>query len=842
MKERSVKKTVVVCLLLFIGVISTSLGYMQYSKEVIYQDGATQLHETAIQLTDSMRNQTEHQWNILNFLAEYLTVRQYDHIKTVQKDWKSGYFGEIPGELCFIDENGICCCLDNRVSMINEPEIRDLLLNSKEKTVMTNMYMDGQEMVSYLMPIEPLKIGSTTVGAIGLCYKKEDMFQVLKLQAYEQKANLYLVEEDGTIAFRSKQIDGVEGYNFRKAVEKCSFIKGKTEFAKPFSEIAENEAMIFRSGNEDKYIGVAKTNIEGYYLAMTVPVDAVSGSVQRITWMAGVLSVVQGVLLFMVGVIVLYMILANVLYAKEQERARAEAENRAKSEFLSNMSHDIRTPMNAIIGMTAIAATQVENPQRIKECLHKISVSGRQLIGLINDVLDMNKIESGKMSLNPDIMSISEALENIVSIIRPQIKQREQDFRIHVKEVYHENVMCDTVRFGQILMNILSNAVKFTPSGGRIYFYIKEIPPLKGEGYARYELCVEDNGIGMKPEFVANIFESFTRAKDSKVDKIEGSGLGMTITKCIVDMMDGLIQVESEEGVGSRFTVTLEFPIAAELEELPKLPSLSVLVVDDDKDLCIETADTLKQIGMEAEWTFDGMKAISLVKEHHIAGQDYHVILLDWCMPGLDGVETVREIRRFVSREIPIIIITAYDWVDIEEEAKDAGVDGFLSKPLFKSKLYYGINRLLYRKEEKMERVKEKQELQGVHILVAEDNDINWEIVQELLSMQGALLTHAENGEECLRILLNSEIGEFDVVLMDVQMPIMNGYEATRRIRQLERDDLREITIIAMTANAFDEDIRNAKEAGMDGHLAKPIEVDTLVREVKKAVTDDVTS
>ncbi|MGI5906822.1 MAG: hybrid sensor histidine kinase/response regulator, partial [Candidatus Pararuminococcus gallinarum] len=644
---------------------------------------------------------------------------------------------------------------------------------------------------------------------------------------------LYVVYEDGTIIFRSNGTGGIGGYNLRKSVEKYPFIKGRSEFDKPFSENTGDEVMIFDYDGTDQYIGFAETGMEGCYLAMTVPVNAVSGGVQQISMMAGALSAVQGLLLFGIGVVMLYVILSNLLYAKEKERASAEAASRAKSEFLSNMSHDIRTPMNAIIGMTAIAGTHVDNPDKVKECLNKIAISGRQLTGLINDVLDMNKIESGKMSLNPSEMSLSEALENIVSIIRPQTKQREQDFRMCVKNVRHENVMCDSVRFSQIFMNILSNAVKFTPNGGKISLQIQEIPPVKGEGYARYVLSVEDNGIGMNPEFVGNIFESFTRARDSKVDKIEGSGLGMTITKCIVDMMEGQIQVESREGKGSKFTVTLEFPLAQE-PETEKLPGLSILVVDDDKDVCLSAADALKEIGMEAEWISDGIQAVSLVRERHLEGRDYTVVLMDWLMPGLNGVEAIREIRKTVGREIPIIIITAYDWADIEDDAKDAGADGFLSKPLFASKLYHGISRLVCHGEKKQEVETEKLTLEGIRILVAEDNDINWEIAQEILSMQGALPERAVNGEKCLQMLLNSAIGRYDVVLMDVQMPVMNGYEATRQIRKLNRADLQAIPILAMTANAFDEDIQQTKEAGMDGHLSKPIDIDALIREVRK--------
>ena len=834
MQERSVRKTAFLCLFLLMGVISSSLYYIRYSKEVIYRGGAGQLHETALQLADSMEKQLERQRPALELLADYLVLRQHDSLKAAQQEWAAKPYGGADAELCFIDGNGVYYCADSRVSMVDDSQVTDLLLNRGHEAVLTDVFADGREKLVYLLSIEPLQIGSTVVHAVGLSYDKDEMFQIFDLNAYEQKANLYLIYEDGTIIFRSNQINGAEGYNLRKAVEKYPFVRGGEEFGNPLPQIAGNEVMIFSCDGLDKYIGFVKTAMKDCYLAITVPVDTVSGSVQRLSSVAAVMSAVQGVLLFAIGMIVLYAILSNVLYAKEKERAGAEAASRAKSEFLSNMSHDIRTPMNAIIGMTAIAAANVDNPQKVRDCLHKITLSGRQLIGLINDVLDMSKIESGKMTLNPDVMSLPETLESIINIIRAQARQRDQNFRIYVKEVRHENVLCDCVRFGQIFLNILSNAVKFTPDGGDISFTVREIPSLGGSGYARYSLVVEDTGIGMTPEFVNTIFESFVRASDSKVDKIEGSGLGMAITKCIVDMMDGQIQVESKVGAGSRFTVTLEFPLVAEQEAAATLPALPILIVDDDRDLCLGTAAVLREIGMEAEWTQSGIQAVAMVKERNRTGRDYRVVLLDWLMPGQNGVETAREIRKAVGREIPIIIITAYDWSDIEAEARAAGVDGFLLKPLFRSTLYRGISRLLKRNEEKTDSEKERPMLEGLHILLAEDNEMNWEIAQEILTMQGASLVRAEHGAKCLSILEASAEGEYDMVLMDVQMPVMNGYEATRRIRKLERADLRRIPIIAMTANAFAEDIQEAREAGMDGHLSKPIEVETLIKEVRK--------
>ena len=835
MRERSLKKTAFLCTVLLVGVIGLSLVYVRYSKAVIYRDGAGQLHETALQLADSMEKQMECQKPMLELFADYLPLRRHRSLEAAWREWASRPYGKDGGELCFIDANGVFRCEGSRVAMVDNKQVTDLLLTPGHTTILTDAFVDGEEKLIYLLSVEPLKIGDTVVHAVGLSYSKEEMFQVLDLNAYEQKANLYLIYEDGSIIFRSNQIKGAKGYNLRREVEEYRFVKGREEFEKPLPQIAWDQAMIYNCDGLDKYISFVKTGLEGCYLAITVPVDTVSGSVQSLSMMATAMSVAQGMLLFAVGMIVLYGVLSNVLNAKEKERAGAQAASRAKSEFLSNMSHDIRTPMNAIMGMAAIGIANADNPQKVRDCLGKISLSGRQLVGLINDVLDMSKIESGKMSLNPDTMFLPEALESIVNIIRSQAGQREQDFRIYVKEVRHEHVLCDSVRFSQIFLNILSNAVKFTPRGGSIFLTVREIPSLKGDGYARYELVVEDTGIGMEPEFVENIFESFSRAKDSKVDKIEGSGLGMAITKCIVDMMEGQIEVESKAGEGSRFTVTLEFPVAADEGGLLMLPDLPVLIVDDDQDLCLETAASLKEIGMNARWTQSGAQAVAMVKERKGTGQEYRVVLLDWLMPGLNGVDTAREIRRAVGREIPIIIMTAYDWADIEEEARAAGVDGFLSKPLFQSTLYHGISSLLRQDEEKPGAEEGRPMLQGLRILLAEDNDINWEIAREILAMQGASAARAVHGAECLRMLDDSAAGEYDVILMDVQMPVMNGYETTRRIRKLQRADLRDIPIIAMTANAFAEDKEDAKAAGMDGHISKPIDIGALVREVRKA-------
>ena len=379
------------------------------------------------------------------------------------------------------------------------------------------------------------------------------------------------------------------------------------------------------------------------------------------------------------------------IHALERARKEAEHANRAKSEFLSNMSHDIRTPMNAIVGMTAIATANIGNAQQVKNCLRKITLSSKHLLGLINDVLDMSKIESGKMTLSVDQVSLREVMDSIVNIVQPQVRAKNQRFDVFIHDIITENVCCDSVRLNQILLNFLSNAIKFTPDGGSIEVAMYQLPSEKGEDYVQVHFRIKDNGIGMSPEFKEKIFESFIREDSARVQKTEGAGLGMAITKYIVTAMGGTIDVDSEPGKGSEFHVALDMERALIEEVEMILPEWNMLVVDDDETLCQTTVSSLKSIGVNADWTLDGESAVKMVAERHHMRNDYHVILLDWKLPGMDGIQTARAIRQQMGDDIPILLISAYDWSEIEDDAKAAGVSGFISKPLFKSTLFYGL-------------------------------------------------------------------------------------------------------------------------------------------------------
>ena len=523
----------------------------------------------------------------------------------------------------------------------------------------------------------------------------------------------------------------------------------------------------------------------------------------------------------------------------ELDKARKEAihANKAKSEFLSNMSHDIRTPMNAIVGMTAIATANIDDKQQVQNCLKKITLSSRHLLGLINDVLDMSKIESGKLTLNMDQISLREVMDSIVSIAQPQVRSKHQQFDVFIHDISTENVCCDSVRLNQVLLNILGNALKFTPDGGLIQVSLYEEESPKGEGYVRTHIVVKDNGIGMTPEFKAKIFESFVREDSARVRRTEGSGLGMAITKYIVDTMGGTIEVESELGKGSEFHVTLDLERAETPEEEMILPEWNILVVDDDQQLCESTAASLKSIGVRSDWALTAEGALEMLERRASIRDNYHIILLDWKLPDMDGISAAREIRRRFGEETPIMLISAYDWSEIETEARDAGITGFISKPLFRSTLFYGLKPFIDASGTSEELVHEERyaDFTGRRILLAEDNDLNWEIASELLSDLGLELDWAENGKLCVEKFQASSPGFYDAILMDLRMPVMTGYEATEAIRKLDRPD-KNIPIIAMTADAFSEDIKKCLDAGMNAHVAKPIDIREVSRLLEKFI------
>ena len=521
----------------------------------------------------------------------------------------------------------------------------------------------------------------------------------------------------------------------------------------------------------------------------------------------------------------------------EQKNAELElavqhetAANRAKREFLFNMSHDIRTPMNAIIGFTSLAAAHIDNREQVIDYLKKISTASQHLLSLINDVLDMSRIESGKVALETKPVHLPDLVHDIRDIIQSNITSKRLSLYIDTLDVSDEDVIADPMRLNQVLLNILTNAIKFTPTGGMISLRIlqKNTAP---KGYADYEFHVRDNGIGMSEEFREHIFEQFSREKTSTVSKIQGTGLGMSITKNLVDMMGGTIAVDSEPGQGSEFTVSLRFPLCGEKVEqkqIPQLEGLRALVADDDTDTCLNVSKMLRSIGMRPDWTISGKEAVIRTKDALEQGDAFSVYIIDWLIPDMNGLEVVRQVRKIIGDATPIIILTAYDWSDIEDEAKAAGVTAFCAKPLFMSELRNVLAKP-FSAGNSTETVSAAPNFAGKKLLVVEDNELNLEIASTVLRESGFVVDTAENGKIALEKVKHSAAGEYDVILMDIQMPVMDGYEATRRIRALSDPEKAGIPIIAMTANAFEEDRQNAMRAGMNGHLSKPFDVQKLI-------------
>ena len=522
---------------------------------------------------------------------------------------------------------------------------------------------------------------------------------------------------------------------------------------------------------------------------------------------------------------------------KELEVAllRAESANSAKTTFLNNMSHDIRTPMNAIIGFTSLAASHVDNKDKVKEYLSKISTSSEHLLSLINDILDMSRIESGKVKINENPLHLPDLLHDIRTIVQPNIASRQLDFLIDTVDVRDENIIADKLRLTQVLLNILSNGIKFNKVGGNIGIRVKQLKTAP-TGYGSYQFIVRDTGIGMKPEFQEHIFESFSREETSTVSGIQGTGLGMAITKNIVDMMGGTITVKSEEGKGSEFTVNLTFKLSKEKKTYAKvdhLQGLKVLVADDDTDTCLSISSMLTEIGMRSEWTVSGKEAVIRAKHSMEIGDEFYAYIIDWLMPDMNGIETVRRIRRVIGENKPIIILTAYDWSDVEAEAREAGVTAFCEKPLFMSQL----RDLLANPVPTVKETREQTSgCNGKRILLVEDNELNQEIAQTILEDAGFVIETANNGKTAVEIMEKAAPGQYDLILMDIQMPIMNGYEAARQIRALNNPGVSAIPIVAMTANAFEEDREKSFEAGMNGHLAKPVSVQTLMDMIYKVI------
>ena len=766
-----------------------------------------------------------------------------------------------------------------------------------EDAVTSGTAEDGTELLVFAVPVERRMLWGETSAMLAVGVPLADVVDALSLDVSTTQVYTHIVRADGSFVLNSGSTDATSYLQLlrdNEGLEGVRYDITADELARTFDE--GGSAFYVANVNGERYASyLAPLDGTDWFIVSVLPYSVLHDPIDSLVWglVAAALVgcvVIAGALAF---VFVRYLRLArsqmleldaarrtadDARRTADAAREQADAANRAKSEFLSNMSHDIRTPMNAIVGMTAIARAHADNPATVSDSLKKIELSAKHLLGLINDVLDMSKIESGRLALNVAPVSLPDIVENIVGIMQPQVHAKRQDFDVVVRGIRCEDVLADATRLNQVLLNLLSNAHKFTPVGGRISLIVEQLDdgagtaapvgdvdaagtagaPADGAaggaavaaagaaagtaagavpapGRVRTRFTVRDTGIGMSPAFKEKIFDSFEREDTARVRKIEGTGLGMAITKRIVDEMGGDIAVESEQGVGTTFTVTVDLECAGAQAPMA-LPAWRLLVVDDDRDLCESATETLEDLGAHAEWVQGGEEAVELVEERSRGAEGFRAVLIDWQMTGMDGIACARAIRARVGSSTPILLISAYDWTEIESEARAAGIDGFVAKPLFRSTLYRALSAVADGPSASSEVSAPEADLAGRRVLLAEDNELNWEVARELLGALGLELTWAENGREAVDAFASSEPGTFDAVLMDIRMPEMDGYQATRAIRALPRPDAATVPVIAMTADAFSEDIERARDAGMDAHVAKPIDLRELVRTLARCL------
>lgn len=827
---------IILCIIIFVWL---GIFMSRKSEEAISEIGKIYMSEMNKQLEEKFKAVTELRIEQIEGIVRRTPPAESDYGKKLLEELSLSASVRDFSFLGLYSEDGECETIYGEdVEYLSQEEFKTVLKDDSQK-ITSGMSSSGEKLLLLGVNAEyPMKNGKKSVALIAGTPMKY-LEEALVLEEEGNMVYSHIVRADGGYVVRSGE--SYQDNYFNRIKETVSKYRGKTpegyaeELEQAMSEKKDYSTLIMADGIHHHLYCSSLPGAE-WYLISIMPYGVLDDAIDHLNDQR------QFTMLGACGVILAAVLIIFVKYfrmSQQQLRQLEKAErvaisaNKAKSEFLSNMSHDIRTPMNGIVGMTSIAMANFNDPPRVQDCLKKISMSSRHLLGLINDVLDMSKIESGKLSLNLDLVSLRDAMESLVNIVQPQIKEKGQHFDIFIQRIETEEVCCDGVRLNQILLNLLSNAVKFTPAEGRINVYLNQEASPRGEKYVRCHFRVKDNGIGMSEEFQEKLFDSFSR-EDSKVQKIEGTGLGMAITKYIVDMMEGTIEVDSSPGMGTEFHVALDLEKADVQGEDMMLPPWHMLVVDNNEDLCRSAVEALKDIGVTADWVQSGREALVKVEERHKRHDDYQVVLLDWKMPDMDGLHTTSEIRRITGEGVPILIISAYDWSDIEEEALAAGAQGFISKPLFKSNLYVGLSRCIKGvgavEESKDEKV---HDFTGCKVLLAEDNELNWEIAQDILSEVGFEVEWAENGQICVEKFSQAEVGYYDVVLMDIRMPVMNGYEASKAIRALPRQDA-DIPIIAMTADAFAEDIQRSQESGMNAHIAKPIDIGKLMSALKK--------
>lgn len=749
-------------------------------------------------------------------------------------------------EDAFTIDSGMSAGTDEKIRTICSQMKQDFICHYQDEDFES---LEQKEVLLLGRKVSPFTLEGHTYDFLAAKIEIDILQQGIKLDSYEAQGHSHVIDFDGYYlinAHRDLESEKVE--NFYETMDRGT-LKGGMTISKMKEQMERKENLIFQyvdSEGVTDVIACTYMEVGDWYFVSVVPKNVFVRQSQTLMELFMFFMVVIFVILFTVGIIIFRrrskMLAMERHYRMELTEAlnMAQAANRAKTTFLNNMSHDIRTPMNAIIGFTALAITHIDTKDRVADYLEKISKSSNHLLSLINDVLDMSRIESGNVSIDAKPENLAEILHGLKDIILADINAKQLELFIDVLDVWDECIICDKLRLNQVLLNLTSNALKYTNPGGIVSIRVIE----KGyteSGRGIYEFHVKDTGIGMSPEFVQTIFEPFTREKTSTVSGIQGTGLGMAITKNIVNMMGGTITVTSEPGVGSEFIVSFEFEIQ-EGDKEPKvigsLEGLRGLIVDDDMNTCQSAAAMLRQIGMRSEWCTHGKEAVARTEEAIKIHDHFQVYIIDWLMPDMNGIEIARRVRKIAGNDVPIILLSAYDWTDMEEEAREAGITDFISKPMFLSDLFEKLSRACGEgTQEPVPQTAEKKVTGvGKRLLLVEDIELNREIAVEILGQEGFEVDSAENGSVAVDKIEKSQPGYYDAVLMDVQMPIMNGYEAAKAIRALQNPALAAIPIIAMTANAFEEDKKAALEAGMNSHVSKPIDVGALLEALEEVI------
>ena len=832
---------IIVNVIIMAAILTFVVFYTGFSGKDSYRRQIDNFENTTVTMEKVTANYLEGEQRICDVWARYINNSNMTMEEATEYIRSSHVLANTSAHLIFIDTGkGLSTrsrqgAADDyevsyeRVDVLNNMELGDEIGNSIQITRAYTNPMNGEQSLAFCNKV-------TLYDKEGKASKAAILMRIIPISELEQKwifpqtelvnAELSMIDSDGDYILKGASFKNSNFFEFYKSYNQTD----------PESTKKLSEKITSSTGS----VTMLNSHGEECILAFT-PVDATSGWTILGFVPANDLNVkAQNWLLFVVvsaGLLSLFLFdMFHVLFLNKRLQAtarEAESANKAKTDFLSTMSHDIRTPMNAIIGLTAIAEKNLGDVESTEESLRKISLASNHLLTLINDILDISKVESGKLKLSPLTFSIVETVENLVNISQPMIKEKNLEFSFHINKMEKEYLYADQLRLNQIYINILSNAIKYTEPGGRISVDLCEEASTRPDSI-RLVYTVSDTGIGMSPEFIENMYQPFSRQVDSRVSSIQGTGLGLAITKQMVELMGGTIECQSEQGKGTTFTVILDIPVAERQREDMKLDPIDVLIVDDDEVMLRTAVDTLETLGASTEQAGSGLEALGMIEHRHLSGKDYDVIIVDWKMPEIDGTETISRIRSEIDTKTPILLISAYDWSDIEEKAKEAGANGFVSKPLFRSTLYDKINALIGKESRSIEPEDDYSDLQGLNILVAEDNDINWEIVSTMLSMFGITAERAENGRICVDKIRGAEKGSYELIFMDIQMPEMNGLDATRAIRKLEDPWASSIPIVAMTADAFSENVTECLNAGMNGHIAKPIDIKLVIREIRR--------